>query len=86
MNKVLKKTVIMYAAAAMLLGVCGCEKNEVGADITEIKWYDYGSQSPDAQKVFDKVNEYTKEKIGVRVDYTVIAAAEYNEKMKMLLA
>lgn len=86
MNRILRKAIIISAAAAVFVGICGCEKKQSESEITNVKWYAYGPQNPDDKKVFDEVNKYTEEKIGVHVDYTVIAASEYNEKMKMLLA
>lgn len=39
----------------------------------------------DTEKVIEKLNEYTREKIGVEIDYKVIANPDYKEKMPNLI-
>ena len=86
MKKNFKKAILMTLAASVIFGACGCSKKSDNGDIVTIKWYAYGTPNRDDQKVFDKVNEYTREKIGAEINYISIAQAEYNEKMKMLFA
>lgn len=55
-------------------------------DITTLKWYmSLNPVYPDTQKVMDKLNEYLQDKIGVKIDYTVIANPDYKEKMPTLI-
>lgn len=61
---------------------------ETGADgeIVTLKWYmALNPIAADTDKVIEKLNEYTREKIGVEIDYTVIAKPDYNEKMSTLI-
>lgn len=51
-------------------------------DIVKLKWYmSINPVAPDTDKVIAKLNEYTREKIGVEIDYQVIANPDYKEKM-----
>ena len=51
-------------------------------EIVTLKWYmSINPVYPDTEKVIEKLNEYTREKIGVEIDYTVIANPDYKEKM-----
>ena len=59
------------------------EENE---DIVTLKWYMcLNPIAADTDKVIEKLNEYTREKIGVEIDYTVIAKPDYKEKMSTLV-
>lgn len=83
---------ILKTATGLLITVCmvfmmvGCGSTSTSSDIVEIKWYAFSPICPDDKVVFDAVNEYTEEKIGVRVNYVPIPTSEYKEKMNMLLA
>ncbi len=51
-------------------------------DIVKLKWYmSINPVAPDTDKVIEKLNEYTRDKIGVEIDYQVIANPDYKEKM-----
>lgn len=51
-------------------------------DIVTLKWYmSINPVAPDTDKVIEKLNEYTRDKIGVEIDYQVIANPDYKEKM-----
>ena len=52
----------------------------------EITWYNLSSLSKDNDKVFAKVSEYTKDKIGVTVKYMPLPGAEFKQKVPLLLA
>lgn len=55
---------------------------EAGEEIVTLKWYmSLNPISPDTNEVIEALNEYTREKIGVEIDYTVIANPDYKEKM-----
>lgn len=55
-------------------------------EIVTLKWYmSINPVAADTDKVMEKINEYTKEKIGVEIDYTVIANPDYKEKMPTLI-
>ena len=86
MNRKFKKVISLALAAVMTCSLASCGSDKGKEEVTTIKWYAYENPSADVDEVFAKVNEYTKEKIGVVIDYTPITPAEYNEKMKMIFA
>ena len=60
--------------------------NSTSGEITTLTWYmSINPVAADTQKVIDKLNEYTREKIGVEIDYKVIANPDYKEKMPNLI-
>ncbi len=55
-------------------------------EVTKLVWYmSINPVAADTQKVIDKLNEYTRDKIGVEIDYKVIANPDYKEKMPNLI-
>ncbi len=55
-------------------------------ELVTLKWYmSINPVNPDTDKVIEELNKYTKEKIGVEIDYTVIANPDYKEKMPTLI-
>ena len=55
--------------AGMLAG-CGGKKAETnanGEEIVELTWWQIGDAQKDQERVLEKVNEYTEEKIGVKL-------------------
>jgi len=88
-NKNLKITSLVLALLLVLTAVLsGCgQKTSGGEDGTyEIVWYNLGDNTKDKDLVNEKINEYLKEKIGATVKIIHFAPADYEEKMKMLLA
>ena len=62
-------------------------QSESGKDeIVTLKWYMLQSTvAADTDKVIEALNEYTREKIGVEIDYTIMNNADYQEKMPTLI-
>lgn len=57
-------------------------EKETKEDIVKLKWYmSINPIAPDTAKVMEEINKYTREKIGVEIDYTVMANPDYKEKM-----
>ncbi len=84
-----KKIFAAVLALALVVSVAGCGENKTGLDADgnyEVVWYNSESPQPDHQLVYEKLSEYTKEKIGVTIKYTPFAGAEYGEKMNLLFA
>ena len=51
-----------------------------------LKWYmSINPVAPDTDKVIEKLNEYTRDKIGVEIDYTVWPIRTTKEKMPTLI-
>ncbi|MBU3878032.1 ABC transporter substrate-binding protein [Faecalicatena sp. AGMB00832] len=74
--------------AATSLTACGGKKgetNENGEEIVELTWYQVGDTQKDAQKVIEKVNEYTTEKIGVKLNIINVGWGDYNQKMQVVI-
>lgn len=72
-------------------GGSGSSKNNSSSggdnkDITTLTWYmSINPVAADTDKVIQKLNEYTRKKIGVEIDYKVIANPDYKEKMPNLI-
>ena len=55
-------------------------------EITKLVWYmSINPVAADTQMVIDKLNEYTRDKIGVEIDYQIMANPDYKEKMPNLV-
>ena len=96
MKKHLSKRVAALAmTAAMSVGLlAGCGNSDAPSgstgsgddEITTLIWYmSINPVAADTDKVIAKLNEYTREKIGVEIDYKVIANPDYKEKMPNLI-
>lgn len=88
--KINKKWIALTMTAALGAGVlAGCggkaETNENGEEITELTWYQVGDSQNDDQTVLDKVNEYTQEKIGVKLNLVKVGWGDYNQKMQVVI-
>ena len=84
-----KKIFAAVLALALVLSVAGCGGNKTGLDADgnyEVVWYNSEPPRPDHNLVYEELNKYTKEKIGVTVKYTPFTGSEYAEKMNLLFA
>ena len=86
-NKKWMALTIASALAAGTLAGCGgkAETNESGEEITELTWYQVGDSQNDDQTVLEKVNEYTQEKIGVKLNIVKVGWGDYNQKMQVVI-
>lgn len=70
-------------------GQTGGETSGSGAEqqeLTTLVWYmSINPVAADTEKVIARLNEYTRDKIGVEIDYKVIANPDYKEKMPNLI-
>ena len=74
------------ATSTSTAGTSGSATGTDSGEITTLTWYmSINPVAADTQKVIDKLNEYTREKIGVEIDYKVIANPDYKEKMPNLI-
>ncbi|MSS64950.1 ABC transporter substrate-binding protein [Velocimicrobium porci] len=69
---------------------CGNKSTEADSknkedEVVELTWYQIGDSQQDMDKVLEKVNEYTKEKIGATVKVNQIGWGDYNQKMQVLI-
>ena len=85
-----KKWMALTIASALAAGsLAGCggkgETNESGEEITELTWYQVGDSQNDDQTVLEKVNEYTQEKIGVKLNIVKVGWGDYNQKMQVVI-
>lgn len=89
--KLAKKLTALALMSAMTVGVLsGCGKketatNEAGEEVVELVWHQIGDAQADTQMVIDKVNEYTKEKIGVVLKVHQTGWGDYNQKMQVVI-
>lgn len=65
----------------------GAESSTGGAsgEIKKITWFFPDDMTDYNRKVYDKINEYTREKIGVEVDFRPTSWGEYGEKSNTIL-
>lgn len=67
----------------------GCEKeretHKNGREAAELIWYQIGSAQKDSDAVLEKVNEYTQQKIGVKLKIVNVGWGDYNQKMKAVI-
>ena len=89
--KVLKRVAAAGLAASMAVGMlagCGKEKaetNESGEEVVELVWWQIGDAQKDHEKVLEKVNEYTSEKIGVKLKINTAGWGDYDQKMQVVI-
>ncbi|MGN0304712.1 MAG: ABC transporter substrate-binding protein [Lachnospiraceae bacterium] len=86
-------TLLAACMAAVLLTGCAKKEegtsgaavdavNETGEEVVVLKWYmSLPSVAADTDQVIEKLNEYTREKIGVEIDYMPMSDSDYMEKM-----
>lgn len=86
-QKMAKKMIALVMTACVVLTGCSLGKSEqASSDTYEIVWYTEGDNTKDKDLVNKEINEYLKEKIGATVKIIHFSAADYAEKMKLLLA
>lgn len=88
--RTVKRALAVSLAAAMTAGMlsgCGkkAETNEKGEEVVELVWYQVGDAQKDEPDVIKKVNEYTEEKIGVKIKVNNVAWGDYNQKMQVVI-
>lgn len=93
----MKKRILSILLAACILGtlLTGCDRNderagevaanaanEAGEEVITLKWYmSLPSVAADTDQIIDQLNEYTREKIGIEIDYMPMSDSDYMEKM-----
>ena len=94
MKNTMKRMAALGVSAALAAGLlAGCGGAPAGGsapsgdgDITTLTWYmSINPVAADTDKVIQALNEYTREKIGVEIDYKVMANPDYKEKMPNLI-
>lgn len=88
----MKKIRITAAALAALtaLAVCGCDTKKEGYNESEegdvLKVYMIGAEKPGTKDVISEANKILKEKIGAELEWTLISAGGFQQKMNMVYA
>lgn len=83
-NKI-KKAAALITAGVLILGMasgCGSKETAKGTDGEEVVtliWYQDGDAQKDTPQVLEKINEYTREKIGVEIKINNIGWGDYNQ-------
>ena len=73
-------------AAGMLTGYGKkAETNANGEEIVELTWYQVGDAQADDDQVFEEVNNYLADKIGVKLDVIKVGWGDYNQKMQVVI-
>ena len=72
---------------ASLMAGCGkkAETNSSGEEIVELTWYQVGDNQKDDSVVLEEVNNYTEEKIGVKLNIVKVGWGDYNQKMQVVI-
>jgi putative aldouronate transport system substrate-binding protein len=85
----MKTKLLLILFSVLLISGCGKSKSDETVGTAEnpytIVWYSFGSPQKDLQEVIEKVNEYTRAKIGVVVDLK-LDIGNYDKKMKIKMA
>lgn len=92
MNKKIAIFLVLLLSVTTFLTACSGkgssneEKADKGDGTVELTWYMIGTPQKDINKVMDKVNEYTKEKINTTVNMKQIDWGDYDKKMQVMIA
>lgn len=78
----MRKILSLVLALAMLLGMCSFASAD---EVVTLEWYVLEGPAPGNQMVWDAINDYMEEKIGVRINFHYILADEYTSKMQPML-
>ncbi len=78
-------TLALTALMAMQCVLTSCSSKKDDGTVT-LKWYIGGSEQADLKEVNDKLNEYTREKIGAEVEIIQLDWSAYDQKMNMLIS
>ena len=78
----MRKILSLVMALCMLLGMCSFASAD---DVVTLEWYVLEGSAPGNQMVWDAINEYMVEKIGVKINFHYILADEYASKMQPML-
>lgn len=78
----MRKILSLVLALAMLLGMCSFASAD---EVVTLEWYVLEGSAPGNQMVWDAINDYMEEKIGVRINFHYILADEYAAKMQPML-
>ena len=86
----IKKAAALGTAAVLTAGMltgCGdkAETNKNGEEIVELTWYQVGDAQADDNMVFDEVNKYLADKIGVKLNVVKVGWGDYNQKMQVVI-
>lgn len=90
------KKVKQIAALGMVLALAAgtlsaCSSKEAGSkgtkkkEVVELTWYQVGDAQKDKDMVMEKVNEYTAEKIGVKLNVVNVSWGDFNQKMQVVI-
>ena len=89
-HEFMKKAAALGTAAVLTAGMltgCGnkAETNKNGEEIVELTWYQVGDAQADDKEVFEQVNNYLADKIGVKLNVVKVGWGDYNQKMQVVI-
>lgn len=87
-------TLIMVLLSSIVLAACGSSSDTASGGAgagkdgkpVELIWYTIGTPQKDVDKVIEKVNAYTKEKIGATIQMKLLDWGDYDQKMQVISA
>ncbi|MBR5157115.1 MAG: ABC transporter substrate-binding protein [Clostridia bacterium] len=78
---------VLAVVSIISLTACGPKSSETSnGEVPELVWYNRSATTRDHQMVYDEVNKYIEPKIGATVKNISIIGAEYNEKIRLIMA
>lgn len=77
---------LVIALAAAPLAGCGEKKEADSKEATTLSWYVPGDAQSDLGAVMEKVNEQATEKIGAKIEMSLIDVGAFEERMRMKMA
>ncbi|WMJ87834.1 ABC transporter substrate-binding protein [Anaerocolumna sp. MB42-C2] len=86
MKNVLKSLILLLTAAVLVLSSTGCSSGSKGDNgAVTITWWLGGDQPEDFDEALKVMNDYTAEKIGVKLDLKLASSGDYSEKVNMVI-
>lgn len=82
--KNLKKILTVFMVT-LLLVACGSKTEDKTDEVVELLMYQVGGEPDHFEEIMAKVNEISKEEIGVVVDLQYIGWGEWGDKMNMII-
>ena len=81
-----KKALCVLLALACMLSLFGCsgKKSADNEEMPTLLWYAYMNKQPTQDEVMEKVNEITREKLGVNID--IVPLEDFDTKMQVINA
>lgn len=89
LKKIMALAIGMVMTSSLILTGCGSSNNgsktDANSEPVNLVWYTIGTPQNDTEKVQEKINEYTKDKINATVTIKQIDWGDYTKKMQVVI-